>query len=442
MRIGFDRRISIAIVIFAALLLLFFNFSQWYLYFQMKRLLETRVSRDIKSLTESTAKRIDPFVVREIAANEYLLADYADLANMLDDIKQANELLALNLYDIEGKDLLASIGDSSGTAGESLYLTEFTSATAGIVATTPIYRSDTLYLLSAFAPIHNFGDSVIAVLHAEAGYAVFETIESFRRNIVFMNIGSFLFMLLFVVLFYFVNKRLLTAQQALLRASAISSMGEMAATIAHEIRNPLGIIKNSAERIRKKHCKDVDDPAFGFISDEVDRLNSVVAGYLDFAHPVKGKREKLDLKTLIDTLVEQTRTDFTEAGVQVTVSCQADDQLQLVVADRFAIRQTVLNLMLNAKDAQPDGGRLDISIRPDRRKGLNGVSIDLVDNGVGIPSSAADRVFDPFFTTREKGSGLGLYIARSVVEAHGGKLTLKPNADGGTIASLFLPGNG
>ncbi len=320
MRIGFDRRISIAIVIFAALLLIFFNFSQWYLYVQMKRLLEARVSREMKSLAESTAKRIDPFVVREIASDEYLLADYADLVNMLADVRQANELLSMNLYNIEGEDLLVSSADSAGAEGESLNLTEFTSAAAGIAITTPIYRSDTLYLLSAFAPIYDFGDSVIAVLHAEAGYAVFETIEDFKRNIVFMNVGSLLFMLLFVLLFYLVNRRLLTAQQALLRASAISSMGEMAATIAHEIRNPLGIIKNSAERIRTKYCKDADDPVFDFISDEVDRLNSVVAGYLDFAHPAEGKREEVDIKELVDTLVGQTRTDFNEARVQVNVS--------------------------------------------------------------------------------------------------------------------------
>ncbi len=441
MRIGFDRRISIAIVIFAALLLIFFNFSQWYLYVQMKHLLEARVSRDVRSLAESTAERVDPFVVREIASGEYLLADYAELVSMLDDVRQANELLSINLYDTEGEDLLASPGDSTGVEGESLNLTEFTSAAAGIAITTPIYRSDTLYLLSAFAPIYDFGDSVIAILHAEAGYAVFETIEDFKRNIVFMNVGSILFMLLFVLLFYLVNRRLLTAQQALLRASAISSMGEMAATIAHEIRNPLGIIKNSAERIRAKYNKDVDDPVFGFISDEVDRLNSVVAGYLDFAHPAEGKREEVDIKELVETLVGQTRTDFNEARVQVNVSCEDSDRPYRVVADRFAIRQAILNLMLNAKDAQPEGGQLDITISSDRPKRSDGVRVDLADNGIGIPKNAKDRVFDPFFTTREKGSGLGLYIARNVVEAHGGELTLKPNANGGTVASMFLPEN-
>ncbi|MCK4656575.1 MAG: hypothetical protein KAT85_06065, partial [candidate division Zixibacteria bacterium] len=215
----------------------------------------------------------------------------------------------------------------------------------------------------------------------------------------------------------------------------------MAATIAHEIRNPLGIIKNSAERIRAKYNKDVDDPVFGFISDEVDRLNSVVAGYLDFAHPAEGKREEVDIKELVETLVGQTRTDFNEARVQVNVSCEDSDRPYRVVADRFAIRQAILNLMLNAKDAQPEGGQLDITISSDRPKRSDGVRVDLADNGIGIPKNAKDRVFDPFFTTREKGSGLGLYIARNVVEAHGGELTLKPNANGGTVASMFLPEN-
>ncbi len=442
MRLSFDRKISLAVLIFAALLLLFFNFSHWYLYGQMKRFLEERVSREIRSLAAATSERVDPIVVEEILEDEYLLADYAELINALEGIKRANELLGLTIYDLEGSDILAMREDSASTGMETLNLTEFTSATAGITSSTPIYRSDSLYLLSAFAPIFSYDDSVIAVLQAEAGYAVFETVEDLRGSLVLMNIVSIVFMLLFAVGFYLVNRRLLTTQQALLRASAISSMGEMAATIAHEIRNPLGIIKNSAERIRRKYCRDVEDPAFGFISDEVDRLNSIVAGYLDFAHPAQKERQEVDLSALVETLAEQMRTDFSDAGIEVTVSREATDGSHSVVADRFAVRQAIINLMLNAKDAQPGGGRLDISIRSDSGRGSAGIRIDLADKGVGIPSGSEERVFDPFFTTREKGSGLGLYIAKSVVKAHGGDLILRSNSGGGTIASLFLPRNG
>jgi signal transduction histidine kinase len=442
MRFTIDRRISIVVIVFAALLLIFLNLSQWYLHAQMERFLEARISREIRAVAESTAERIDPFVVEEVAADEYLLADYAQLVSTLDNIRRANELIGIGLFDIDGGDLLGLHSDSSDAGFEILNLTEFTSAAAGIAASTAISRSDSLYLLSAFAPVYDYDDSVIAVVHAEAGYAVFKTLEDFKRNIVLMNIGSILFMLLFAALFYLVNRKLLMAQQALLRASAISSMGQMAATIAHEIRNPLSIIKNSSERIRKKYPENADDPAFEFISDEVDRLNSVVAGYLDFAHPVQRKREEIDLEALINTVIEQTRTDFTAAGIQIAVSCSDADGLPPAIADRFAVRQALLNVMLNAKDAQPNGGRIDITIKPDRWKGKDGVRVDLADRGPGIPPGSRSKVFDPFFTTREKGSGLGLYIAKKVADAHGGELSLKSDIGVGTVVSLFLPGKG
>jgi signal transduction histidine kinase len=421
---------------------MFFNFSQWYLYLQMRDFLENRISAEVTSLAESTAGHIDPFVASEVAADAYLLADYADLAGTLEEVRRARGLLGVSMYDTEGEDLLAGLGDTAEEDVKLLNLTEFVSAAAGIAASTPIYRSDSLYLLAAFAPIYGPGDSVVAVLQVEAGYAVFRTLEEFKRNIVLMNVGSLFFMVLFVALFYFVNRRLLMAQQALLRASAISSMGEMAATIAHEIRNPLGIIKNSAERIRRKYSQETDDPVFDFISEEVDRLNSIIAGYLDFAHPVRGKREKIDLRRLVEALADQTRTDFAQAGIQVAVSCGTPDGLYQVVADRFAVRQAILNIMLNAKAAQPDGGRLDVSITSDRWNGMNGVRIDVADKGVGIPPGLADRLFDPFFTTREKGSGLGLYVAKSVVDAHDGEVIIKPNTAGGTVVSVFLPEDG
>jgi len=437
MHLATSGKFSVAVAIFSALILIIFNVSMWYQYSQLKDFLEKRITGEVESLAQSTASRIDPYVVEDIESGEYLLEDYSDLVNYLHDVSDAGDLLSLDILDLNGRNILESPPDSDSL--EIINLAEFISAQAGIVGTSPLYRSDSLYLLTTFAPVFDLNDSVVAVLRAEAGYAVFRTIDNFKRNITLVSSGSVLLMVLIVVFFVMVNRRLIVAQQALLRASAISSMGEMAATIAHEIRNPLGIIKNSAERIKKKYATESEDPVFSFISDEVDRLNSVVAGYLDFAHPAQHKQEEFDIKSMIQTLVEQTRTDFRDAKIDVSITATPDAGDFTISADRFSLRQALLNLMLNARDAQPNGGRLNIDIARIEATDGDVIKIEMTDDGSGISARDVERVFDPFYTTREKGSGLGLYVAKSVIDAHNGTIEIKPGGNGGTVVTLTLP---
>jgi signal transduction histidine kinase len=433
MRLALGRKITIAVAAFGFLLLVFLNLSQWYLYVRMKSFAEERVSQDLLAIAESTARRAGSLTDGLLAGESMALDQYAGILLLLDEVRDINELMSLNIYNPDGLDFYDE-SDSIQT-DEILHLSEFVSASAGIPAVTQIYRSDSLYLLTAYAPVTDLTDSVIAVIGAEAGYEFFSTIDDFRRNIIAANAVSAGLVVLFVFAFLVINRKLLETQQALLRASAISSMGEMAATIAHEIRNPLGIIKNSAERIKKKYAADSQDPIFDFISDEVARLNSVVSGYLDFVHPVSERRERVDLRETIETLVSQTRADFRDARISVRMKCEPDDGLFSTQADRFAIRQALLNLMLNARDAQPDGGGIEIILT----KGDGNIRIEIADEGHGIKKKDIERVLEPFVTTREKGSGLGLYVAKNVAEAHAGRLTLRSKPGKGTIATLTLP---
>lgn len=438
MRQAFDRRVTVAIAIFAILLVVFFNFSQWYLYFQMKRFLESRVRTEVKQIAEATASRLDPFTIEDIVTGEQGFRDVTALSRTLSDIKRVSGLIEMSIYDLEGVNLLSVPTDTIDWQPAVLNLAEFISATAGITSVTEIFRSDSLYLVSAFAPVYDYDNEVIAVVHSEGGYTLFRPLESFRQNVVLMNIGSLLFMLLFVLLFYLVNRRILLANQALLRASAISSMGEMAATIAHEIRNPLGIIKNSAERIRKKYA-DKDDPVFDFIGEEVDRLNSIVAGYLDFAHPAEGKREEFSIVDLTEDLVRKTRTDFEKAGIEVDFESEISAEDGNLLGDKFAIRQALLNLMINARDAQPGGGTLRVKVADADARGRPAIRLRFEDEGPGIPEKIAVRAFEPFFTTRSQGSGLGLYVAKSVVDSHDGTIRIESGKDRGASIEVVLP---
>jgi signal transduction histidine kinase len=438
MRLNVSQRITAVLLVIAVLLLLTFNLIQWYLYGQVRSFMELRISDEVLGLAEAEAANIDPQDLISSVDDPDASATLWLVATQLENARLNHDLLGMNLYDRAGQDLLTSDSETHSTEA-MLNLTEFVSAQAGISAVTPVYRSDSLYLLSAYAPVYGADDSVVAILRAEAGYAVFRTIESFRKSIIVANILSVALVVLALSALIVINRRLLISHQALLRASAISSMGEMAATIAHEIRNPLAIIRNSAERIQRKYAGDSTDPVFGFISDEVDRMNRIVAGYLDFAHPVKGEQEEFSISEMIVGLVEGMRTDLKTAGIDTAVELGAKDERYVIGGERYAIRQAILNIILNAKAAQPAGGSIDVSLRSILWRGADAVEIDVSDHGTGFPPGAVQRAFDPFFTTRDKGSGLGLYIAKSVIDGHGGSITLRNRQAGGASVLVVIP---
>jgi signal transduction histidine kinase len=433
MRLALTRNTTIAIAVFGSLLLVLFNASQWYMYHRTRNLIESRVTDEVLSIAQSTAAQVDQAAVEDIVSGSESIEDYSSLITTIDNIKEAHDLLNLDLYDRNGISLSDWMSDSSRPSNV-LNPAEFMIAEVGIPAATDLYRSDSLYLISAYAPVIGYADSAIAVVVVEAGYDFVGEIDKYRRNVILINVASIVFAFILLLSLIVINRRLVRSEQALLRASAISSMGRMAATVAHEIRNPLSIIKNSAERIRTKYGSDKDDPAFGFISEEVDRLNSVVASYLDFAHPATQRHEEFDIRNMIQTLLEQVRTDLRNAGVEADLNCKPPNAECSMTGDRFAIRQAILNLIINARDALPDGGQIDLEIVVG-----DNIELSISDNGIGISSDELGRIFEPFVTNKEKGSGLGLYIAKSAVEANGGKLEIESKVGKGTRTTITLP---
>jgi signal transduction histidine kinase len=207
----------------------------------------------------------------------------------------------------------------------------------------------------------------------------------------------------------------------------------MAAGIAHEIRNPLGIIKATAARLRKRY----DDPAhsderFAYIDDEVERLNGILTGYLQFARDEAPRLEALDLVPLVERGLRLARPELEIAHVELTtwfpIACYA-------LADSQRLQQVILNLVLNAVQAMPQGGRLDVRLEPRDEE----ARLQFRDTGPGFDPGVRARLFEPFVTTKEKGSGLGLAVARRIVEQHHGRIHVDDAPGGGALVEIVLP---
>ncbi len=240
------------------------------------------------------------------------------------------------------------------------------------------------------------------------------------------------------------TRNLAENREALIKAEKDAAWKEMARQIAHDIKNPLTPIKLSLDllqRARHEKRRDLDtilERTLGLMERQVANLREIATDFYEFTGGRKPRPESLGTKRLLDEVVELHRAWAEDLGVTIEV---VGEQLA-VWADEGKLRRVLTNLVSNALQSMPDGGRLEI--RVGRLEGAlhapSSVRIEIVDTGVGLSPEARERLFEPFFTTKSEGTGLGLAIAKRVIEEMGGSIDLVPRSDGqGTSARVDLP---
>ncbi|HXV79381.1 MAG TPA: ATP-binding protein, partial [Candidatus Binatia bacterium] len=225
-----------------------------------------------------------------------------------------------------------------------------------------------------------------------------------------------------------------------LHRERLSALGNLAATVAHEIRNPLNAISMGLQRIKVEFQPNDDQEQYSRVTElmlgEVHRLNSIVEQFLSLARPLEIKPEALRVADVLNEIATLVEGEAQQSKVQIRVV--APLTLPPLKADREYLRQTLLNLILNGLQAMPEGGTLTLEANTSNGNFL----ISVTDTGTGIAPENRRRIFEPYFTTKAKGSGLGLAIARRIIEAHGGKITVTNEAGGGCRFLISLPING
>jgi two-component system sensor histidine kinase HydH len=220
----------------------------------------------------------------------------------------------------------------------------------------------------------------------------------------------------------------------------LSALGNLAATVAHEVRNPLNAISVGLQRLKAEFQPTQDEDEYSRLTElmlgEVRRLNSTVEQFLALARPLEINPATLWVQDVLNELATLVEGDAKQSKVQIRVV--APLTLPPLKADREYLRQTILNLILNGLQAMPEGGILTLEASASNGNFL----IKVTDTGIGIPPKNLARVFEPYFTTKPKGSGLGLAITRRIVEAHGGTITVSSEAGRGCRFQITLPING
>jgi signal transduction histidine kinase len=229
------------------------------------------------------------------------------------------------------------------------------------------------------------------------------------------------------------NERIQLAEQAARRSDRLAALGQLSAGLAHELRNPLGTIKASAELLQRNVASenDVAREMAGFIASEVDRTNSLVTRFLQFARPLKLRRDKADLSQTLDRAIAQVEREAKGAAIYKNYQ----PEIAPFPFDAELMERVFYNLILNAVQASPPGGAVSVKTRA----GADCVEIAVIDRGVGIEPAQRDSIFNPFFTTKPEGVGLGLAIVSKIVDEHGGKITVESEPGKGSIFHVVLP---
>ena len=241
------------------------------------------------------------------------------------------------------------------------------------------------------------------------------------------------------------NRQLRRAEADARRAERLAALGQLSAGLAHEIRNPLGVIKGSADMLSRKVAgsEPLTAELAGYISSEVNRLNALVVRFLDFARPSKLELRPQRIPPIVDRALEAAAASFPNANIKI--ERQYAPNLPMIQADTQLCEQVFVNLITNAIQAmQGEEGSLEktlrLSIKPEASNGQPGVAVIVEDSGPGVPPEVREQIFNPFFTSKKDGVGLGLSIVAKIVDDHRGSIRLENNSPRGARFHVFFPG--
>lgn len=228
-------------------------------------------------------------------------------------------------------------------------------------------------------------------------------------------------------------------EEQLHQSEKLATLGKMVASVSHEIKNPLGIVRSTAE-ILGKRLKSVapgNEHLAAIIVEETGRLDGIVREFLDFARP---QVPKFALASVNDVVAKVTQ--FIESDLEsrrITLVQELDSALDPLAIDREQLYRAFLNILLNGRQAMPEGGTLTVRTRRQEGAPGGGVIIEVADTGIGIPSDKLPRIFTPFYTDKNRGTGLGLAIVQNIIEGHGGRIEVESEEGRGTLFRVILP---
>jgi len=229
------------------------------------------------------------------------------------------------------------------------------------------------------------------------------------------------------------TRDLKTSRDKLVQSERLAAVGQLAAGIAHEIRNPLTSMKMTVQLLKRKQSDESGKESLQVVLDEINRLEIIVGGILDFARPMELTLEPANIANIINEVFRLMEPNLRHKKIEIERSMESQS-IPEVLMDINRMKQVFMNIILNSAQAMPNGGKLKIYCRLDD----NTVQAEIIDTGFGMTKETLDHVFDPFFSAKSGGTGLGLTNVKRIIELHRGKVYIDSVENQGTKVTIVL----
>ena len=311
-----------------------------------------------------------------------------------------------------------------------------TRALIGATSHSALYYKDGQYLRSGYAPVTGADGAVVGAVAVEGGSEAFQPLQLVRTSLYGAAVFASLLVIVIGVGYGRTVGHLLRIEENMRHTDLLASIGQVAAGVAHEIRNPLAVLRGASSRLQKFEQLRSEERTglLGMIDEEVGRMSSFVQSFLHLSRRPNLEPQEFELRQVLERSLEILRVELDRSLVTMTLDWKVADGVALV-GDPLAFHHVFLNLALNARDVMPNGGNL--VVRVFERRGE--VHIQFEDTGPGVPRDLRKKIFDAFFTTRAKGTGLGLAFVDRIVSEHGGSVTVADAPAGGALFEIRIP---
>ena len=312
----------------------------------------------------------------------------------------------------------------------------FTRAMIGEGAHSRLFEEGATYLKAGYAPVTQYDGRIVGAVVVEGGASAFRPLVQVRASLYGAAALASILVVLVGLGYVRTQARLARMEERMNHADLLATVGQVAAGVAHEIRNPLAVLRGASSRLQKMEhlSREEREEMLGMLDEEVQRMGDVVQTFLDLSRRQDTEATIIPLKPLIERSMEILKVELTRCNVRSTVRWEAPNDL-CIRGRHQALHHLFLNLALNARDAMPEGGDLTILVQARKSE----VRIYFQDSGPGIPRTIRSKVFEPFFTTRAQGTGLGLAFVERIVLEHGGSISVGSSPSGGAQFLIELP---
>jgi signal transduction histidine kinase len=423
------KSIIYTVLIIGIFILIIFNFMGWFFIKNLENDILQQLKTQLSNLGSVSTRLINGEELEGLYPGDETNPVTLYYQQLLWEIKRSGNLENILIISLDKKLLIDyrieyNIGDTLSTFPVNDAF--FNQAILGQTPEPELIQSGGEYYLTSYTPIKNqvIGNTV-AVLILEAPANFFSTLQYFKSGIFYFGIGGLAVIIIFSGIIILSLRQLLRIENKLQEQERLAQLGQMAAMVAHEIRNPLSIIKGSADVLQKKYSSE-NEELFTFIPDEIDRLNRLVNDFLQFAR----KRQLNFQNTNPNHLIQSTISQIKDNKIKLDLAENCPE----IPLDQDAFKQIILNIVDNGIKALNENGEIQI-----KTEIQNKFIITIEDNGKGMSPEMLKDIFKPFYSNRASGSGLGMTITKQLAEGMNGKINIKSKLNKGTTVSLEFP---